>query len=250
MILHRFETIDSTNDRAKQMAKDGAQSGTVLVAAAQTGGKGRMGRTFQSPPGMGMYLSLILRPECKAAQLLHLTCAAAVAVCDAVEQAAGFRPGIKWTNDLVCGNRKLGGILTELSLIQGTDQVDFAIIGIGINCLQSKADFSPELQDMAMSLSQAAGKTVSPEALTEAMLQSLGKLEHGLLSQKTQYLEIYRRDCVTLGKEISIVRGECVQHALALDIDPDGGLLVRLENGTVETVSSGEVSIRGMYGYV
>ncbi len=250
MILHRFETIDSTNDRAKQMAKDGAQSGTVLVAAAQTGGKGRMGRSFQSPPAMGVYLSLILRPECKAAQLLHLTCAVAVAVCDAVEQAAGFRPGIKWTNDLVYGSRKLGGILTELSLKPGTDLVDFAIIGIGINCLQAKEDFPGELQNMAMSLSQAAGKTVSPEALTEAMLYSLEKLERDLLSGKTQYMDIYRRDCVTLGKEISIVRGTCVQHALALDIDPDGGLLVRLDDGTTETVSSGEVSIRGMYGYV
>jgi len=193
---------------------------------------------------------VIMRPQCKAAQLLHLTCAAAVSVCDAIEQCAGLRPGIKWTNDLVYNAHKLGGILTELSLHPGSDEVNYAVIGIGINCLQTRKDFPPELQDIAMSVSEAAGKTVSPEMLTDSLLSSLETLRQCLLSQKAEYMAQYRRDCITLDKEISIVRGDNIQHALALDINSDGGLLVRYADGTTQTVSSGEVSIRGMYGYV
>ena len=104
-----YDVTDSTNAQAKKLAMEGAPSGTVLIADQQTGGKGRMGRNFQSPGSMGVYMSVILRLPCKPAQLMHLTCAAAVAACDAVEAAAGFCPGIKWTNDLVHDKRKLAG---------------------------------------------------------------------------------------------------------------------------------------------
>ena len=123
--IHYFDTIDSTNTEAKRLAAAGAPHGTVLIAGHQTGGRGRMGRSFHSPAGLGIYLSVILRPECAPGDLMHLTCAAAVAMCDAVENAAGFRPGIKWTNDLVYGKRKLGGILTELAF-GSSGRVDYA----------------------------------------------------------------------------------------------------------------------------
>ena len=114
--LHYFPSMDSTNDRLKAMARQNAPHGTVLIAGRQTAGHGRLGRPFHSPEGAGIYMSILLRPGCPPRELMHLTCAAAVAMCDAVESAAGFRPGIKWTNDLISGKRKLGGILTELSV--------------------------------------------------------------------------------------------------------------------------------------
>ena len=101
-----FDSIDSTNTRARELARQGAAHGTVLIADHQTGGRGRLGRSFHSPSGVGIYMSVILRPHCKPQEIMHLTCAAAVAMCDAVENAAGLRPGIKWTNDLVCGHKK------------------------------------------------------------------------------------------------------------------------------------------------
>ena len=114
--LQYHDCVESTNDLAKVLADGGAPHGTVIIAGKQTRGRGRMGRTFQSPADSGIYLSVILRPDCKADKLMHLTCATGVAMCNAVESATGYRPGIKWINDLVACNRKLGGILTELSL--------------------------------------------------------------------------------------------------------------------------------------
>ena len=114
-----------------------------------------MGRSFLSPGGVGVYMSVILRPNCTPDKLMHLTCATAVAMCDAVEQAAGFRPGIKWTNDLVSKRKKLAGILTEMSL-DATGKVAYAVVGIGVNCCQKPEDFAPEIRDMAGSLSMIA----------------------------------------------------------------------------------------------
>lgn len=246
-MIHRFETIDSTNTRAKEMAAQGAPHGTVLIARQQTGGRGRMGRTFHSPAGTGIYLSMILRPKCRADALMHLTCAVAVAMCDAIEAAAGFRPGIKWTNDLVYEKRKLGGILTELGF-EGS-ALAYVIVGIGLNCTQTKSDFPPELQSMAGSLSMVTGSKIDQPRLESEMLRALSAMSENLLSEKEAIMSRYRKDCVTLGKDISVVRGEAIRHGTALDIDADGGLLVRYNDGSIQTVSSGEVSIRGMYGY-
>lgn len=247
--LFCFDTLDSTNDHLKALARQGAAAGTAVIADRQTGGHGRLGRSFHSPAGQGIYLSYLLRPQCGPGALMHLTCAVAVSMADAVERSAGFRPGIKWTNDLVSGKRKLGGILTELGLTpQGA--VDYAIVGIGINCCQTPADFPRELQDMAGSLSMVAGKPISPAALAAAMLDSLAAMDSRLLTDKPRFLAQYRRDCVTLGQEISVVRGDSLRHGKALDIDDNGALLVAYSDGTQEAVNSGEVSIRGMYGYV
>ena len=247
--LYWYDTIDSTNTRAKELAKEGAPAGTVLVAGNQTGGRGRMGRSFSSPAGMGVYLSVILRPGCKGNQLMHLTCAAAVAACEAVEKASGTLPGIKWINDLVCGKEKLGGILTELS-VNSDGFVDWAVVGIGINCCQKKTDFPTELQDIATSLLLQTGKACSPALLAACLTESLYEMDKILLSQKQQLMDIYRRYCVTLGKKILVVRGDESAYGEALDLDEDGGLLVRFSDGTEKIVNSGEVSIRGMYGYV
>ena len=246
--FHYVETIGSTNDTLKQWAADGAPHGTVLISGEQIGGRGRLGRSFHSPAGTGVYLSILLRPDCEPSALMHLTCAAAAAMVEAVEQAAHFRPAIKWTNDLVYGHKKLGGILTELSL--NASGLDFCIIGIGINCLQEKEDFPPELQDMAASLSMIAETPVAPALLAAKMMEALYAMDQNLLTEKEVMLKTYRHNCITLGQEISLVRGSEIRHGKALDIDEDGALLVEFEHGKRETVSSGEVSIRGMYGYV
>ncbi len=247
--FHYYPEISSTNDQLKTLARQGAPHGTVLIADRQTGGHGRMGRTFLSPGGVGIYFSILLRPNCPPAELMHLTCAAAVAMCDAVEVSAGFRPGIKWTNDLVHGKRKLGGILTELGLNpKGT--VAYAIIGIGINCCQQEQDFAPEIQSIAGSLSMVSGKDIDRSAVAAAMMEALCTLDSRLLTGKAQLLAHYRRDCITIGQDVSLVRGEEIRYGHALDVDAEGALVVQFPDGYTEAVNSGEVSVRGMYGYI
>lgn len=247
--FHFFPQLDSTNDRLKAMARQGAPHGTVLIADHQTGGHGRMGRSFLSPEGMGIYLSILLRPECAPMELMHLTCAAAVAMCDAVEVSAHFRPGIKWTNDLVSGKQKLGGILTELGL-NAKGRVDYAIIGIGINCCQQASDFDPSIRHIAGSLSMVSGRPVDRAAVAAAMMEALQHMDSLLLSQKQALLNRYRSNCITVGQEISLVRGSEIRHGKALDVDDEGALIVAFADGHTEAVNSGEVSVRGMYGYV
>jgi len=244
-----FPSIDSTNTRARELAKQGAAHGTVLIAEQQTGGRGRRGRSFHSPAGTGIYMSVILRPNCKPQEIMHLTCAAAVAMCDAVESAAGFRPDIKWTNDLVCGSRKIAGVLTELGF-DPAGNVGFAVIGVGINCCQEPKDFPEDIRAIAGSLRSVTGKAIDRAKVAAAMMDALFRMDAQLLQQKEQIMDRYRKNCITLGKEISLVRAEVVRHGTALEIDCDGGLVVRFPDGSIETVNSGEVSVRGMYGYV
>ncbi len=247
--IHWFDTIDSTNLRAKAMAREGAPHGTVLIADQQTGGMGRMGRSFHSPAGSGIYLSLILRPACAPTELMHLTCAAAVAMCDAVEASTGLRPGIKWTNDLVYSRRKLAGILTELGL-DAQGMVSYAIVGIGINCCQRQEDFPEEIRAIAGSLAGITQGPVDRSQVAAAMVDALYRMDRTLLTEKEAMLRRYRENCVTLGKEVSMLRGDSVRHGKALDIDSEGALVVSFPDGHTEAVSSGEVSVRGMYGYL
>ena len=245
-----FDEVGSTNTLAKELAAKGAPSGTVLIADRQSGGRGRLGRTFLSPGDVGMYFSVILRPQCRPQELMHLTCAVAVAMCDAVEAAFGFRPGIKWTNDLVVGTRKLGGILTELSLNPKTGLVDHAVVGIGINCRQQETDFDPSIRGMACSARMITGKDADRNRLAAEMIRVLQRMDAELLTDRDQLMTQYRTACITLGREISILRGDEVSHGTALDIDSEGALIVRLDTGEIQTVNSGEVSIRGLYGYI
>ena len=246
--FHYFNTVDSTNNYLKRQALLGAPHGTVAVADCQTGGKGRLGRSFQSPGGVGIYLSILLRPDCPQKQLMHLTCAVGTAMCDALEEAAGVRPGIKWTNDLVCEKRKLSGILVEL--LNDTQGKLCVIIGIGVNCCQQLTDFPEELRDRAGSLAMVTGHRIDRPKVAAAMMEALANMDRNLLTGKEAMLEQYRRDCVTLGQKISVVRGDEIRHGTALDIGDDGDLIVRFDDVHTEAVSSGEVSIRGMYGYV
>lgn len=241
-----YDQIDSTNAKAKMLAQAGATHGTCILAGSQSAGRGRMGRSFSSPEGMGVYLSLILRPNCPPEQLMHLTCAVAVAMCRAVEQTAGIRPGIKWINDLVIGKRKLGGILTELSIQNGT--VDYAIVGIGINCRQLEPDFPQELQSIATSLRLATGKEIEPAAMAAAMIRQLWQME--LFTGKDKIMTAYKENCITLGQDVQLLRMDQIRYGKATDLDENGCLVVEFPDGSREAIGSGEASIRGMYGYI
>ena len=248
--LHCLDTIDSTNSYAKRIAMTGAPEGTVVIANDQTAGRGRMGRQFQSPRDKGIYLSVLLRPEMEPQRLMPVTAMAGVAVCDAVEKVCGVRPGLKWPNDPVIGNRKLCGILTEMSLEGETGRVQYLVLGIGINVGQEAEDFSPEVAAIATSLSAYLGRPVSRPELAAALIHELERLYETLKAgDLSDYLNAYRRDCVNLGKTVQLL-GEEREVVTAVDIDGEFGLVVRTGVGGEKTVRSGEVSVRGMYGYV
>ena len=206
-----------------------------------------MGRSFSSPAGMGIYMSIILRPDCLPEELMHLTCAAGLAASDAVSDVTDRVPGIKWTNDLILARRKLGGILTELSVNPHTRKVEWAIIGIGINCCQEEADFPEEIRPIAISLHISPAKRLQ---LIAQIILTFHQMRPYLFAEKEGIMEDFRHRCVTIGQEISILRGDEVHHGRALSVDDDGGLVVKYDDGTTTTVTSGEVSIRGMYSYV
>ena len=245
-MIHRFDTVDSTNTLAKTMAREGAPHGTVILADHQSAGRGRLGRSFDSPAGAGIYMSMILRPDCPPTELMHLTCAVALAVCDGVETSLGFRPSIKWINDLVAEGKKLAGILTELSIDPKTGLVDFAIIGIGLNCNQRAEDFPPQLRSIACSAAMVTGQNIDRQRLTDAIITHLEQMD---LTQKATIMAQYRNDCVTLGKEVTVIRGDSSRNGIALSVNDDGALTVRFPDGHTESVDSGEVSVRGIFGY-
>ena len=226
-------TVDSTNTYAKAQAALGAPHGSVYVTGRQTGGRGRRGRTFVSPPG-GVYLSVLLRPQREAAELLWLTAAVAVAIRRAIRDCCPADVGIKWTNDLVIGKRKVCGIL----------------VGIGVNCNTDTAALPEPARDVAVSLWEAVGTAVDPNALAAAMVRRLHELDVQLPEALPQWLAEYAGVCVTLGQDVQILRAGETRLAHAIGIDEAGGLIVRYPDGTEGVVSSGEVSVRGMYGYV
>lgn len=245
--VHVLEEVGSTNNAAKQLAAEGCPACTCVLAERQTAGKGRRGRGFASEPG-GLYFSIVLRPGVLPEQLLHLTAMTAVAVRRAILETTGLDTGIKWTNDLVYGRRKLCGILTELSIQAETREVDYVVAGIGVNCNQTA--FPPEIADVAASIRMETGKEVDRSLLANAMLRQFQALARGLLTEKEAWLAEFAAHCVTIGRQVQVIRGDSVREAAAEGIDENAALLVRYTDGTREAVSSGEVSVRGMYGYV
>lgn len=242
-----LDTVDSTNSEVKR--RSAAPEGLAVLAAEQTGGRGRRGRSFQSLAGKGLYLSLLLKPRLPLDQVTQLTAWTAVAVCDGVEEACGLRPGIKWTNDLILNGKKLCGILTELELEGETGELSCVIPGIGINVSQTEEDFGPELAEIATSLLRETGEAVPLDRLAASVLSALDRMYQAFPGEKERYLRRYRADCVTLGRPVRLIRPNGSEEAFALDIDDDFALRVRYPDGREGTVSSGEVSVRGLLGY-
>ena len=252
-----FDSIDSTNAYLKRIALDGAPDGTVAVAAEHLvavparHAVGRRGRSFQSAAGKGVYLSILLRPKLAPSQLMPLTGLIAVAMSRAVDRVAGTHSQIKWTNDLILNGRKLCGILTELSVEGETGELQYVVAGIGFNVSQREEDFVGEVSKIATSILRETGRLISRAELSAAMIEELDALYTALRSGETSgYLDEYRRRCVTIGREVQLLWQDTKEKVTALDVDEEFGLIVRRENGTVETVRTGEVSVRGLYGYV
>lgn len=248
--VHVLSTVDSTNNYCKLLAAQGTADGTVVIADNQTAGRGRRGRSFLSPAGQGLYLSVLWRPECAPDALLPLTALSAVAVSRAVERLGGEAPGIKWPNDLVLAGRKICGILTELSVEAESGLVDYVVVGIGVNCRQQPDDFPEELQSIAGSLDMALSTVIPRAALAAEMVRQLDILRREVLFAPETWLETYRSRCLTTGKRVQLLRGDSVTTATALAVDAQYGLVVANDDGSTETLRSGEVSVRGLYGYM
>lgn len=245
-----LDTIDSTNTECKRQAMAGAPHGLVILSEEQTGGRGRLGRSFQSPKGCGLYLSALLRPQLAPSQVVNFTAWVAVAVCDGIEAACGVRPRIKWTNDIVLNGKKLCGILTELGLESETNSLQYMVTGIGVNVNHRPEDFSQEVRPIAASLAMCLGRPVRRVELAAEIIRALDRMCASFPDNKTEYLERYRADCLTPGNQVQLITPTSRQEAKAIAIDDDFRLVVEFPDGRRQALSAGEVSVRGMYGYV
>jgi BirA family biotin operon repressor/biotin-[acetyl-CoA-carboxylase] ligase len=236
--VHHFESVDSTNRAACELALEGASHGEVVIAEAQTAGKGRRGRSWASPGGKNLYCSIILRPEISPARAPELTLVAAVALAETLREA-GANADIKWPNDVQLGGRKVAGILTELSA--DVERVQFVVVGLGVNLNASADDFPPEVAEVATSLKLARGSTV-PRALFTAALFT--RLEHWLDRWTGEGFgpvrDAWRRLSSILGKEVLVRSEQKELRGVAEDIDESGALLLRIGD-VVERVLAGDV---------
>ena len=232
-----YDAISSTSDAAKAHAMAGGGS-AVFIAERQTAGRGRRGRSFSSPEGGGIYMSLLVFPSHTAADGVLLTTGAAVAMCRAVEDAANVLPEIKWVNDLKLGGKKLCGILTEGEIDPESGAFRYAVIGIGINV--KKVPLPPEVEAIATSLDRHVSTPVDRDFLAARMI--LRVLESLSEDRKAQ-MDAYRLLCPIEGREVLVMRGEERFFARALHVEDDGALLLEREGKTMR-LSSGEISIR------
>ena len=238
-----YSTITSTNTVLKQMALEDAPSGLALVAGEQTAGRGRLGRSFYSPSGSGLYLSLLLRPDLSAAEATSLTACAAVSTAEALESLSDVKAGIKWVNDILIDGKKVCGILTEAGLDCETGRMSYVIIGIGVNTKVPSGDFPEELREIAGS---AFGEKTIPDLRNRLAALILEKLmKYSVDPSDSAVFEEYRRRSLAPGKHIRILSpGREPVPAEALDLERDYSLLVRREDGSTELLRSGEISIR------
>lgn len=244
-----FSEIDSTNSYLKRESHN-LPHGTVAVANRQTVGRGRLGREFHSPQDKGIYLSVLLKPEVEPVRAVNLTAYVAVAVCEAVERATGLRLDIKWTNDLLLNGKKVCGILTEMALEGECGTLQYIVPGIGLNVNEKAVDFPQKIQNIAGSLAMAAGKQLQRGKIAGEMINSLDQMYDAWRTGGGDYLERYRAACITTGHEVQILRpGRDPKVAFAEEVDDEFGLIVRYPDGSRETVTSGEVSVRGLLDY-
>lgn len=247
------KSVDSTNQEVKRRALDGAKEGLVVLSEEQTAGKGRRGRSFYSPPGTGIYMSVLFRPkEEQSSDVVLITTAASVAVCRAIRSLMPEEPQIKWVNDVYLRGKKICGILTEAVSDFESGRIDTVVVGIGINYHVPEEGFPEEIQKVAGSV--CTDETRIPRNdLAAAVLNELYELYDGL-SART-FLEDYKKWSNVLGKEVRFSSGSIEtadgkksdwQYGTAMDIDHDGGLVVRLENGKEQILRTGEITLRVM----
>lgn len=237
--VYVYEIIDSTNDEAKRQWKENKKAPCLFVSEEQTGGRGRRGRSFYSPKGTGIYMSLLIKPSAGLEDAVHITTAASVAVAKCLRKYAGAQVGIKWVNDLYLGDKKVCGILTEAIMEPESNEAPAIVVGIGINL--STEEFPKELQEIAGNLGGSADDIDKNElvaAITDAVLSFA---EH---IGDCSYIEDYRKMSIVLGREIRYNEGDVLVRAKALDVDSEGGLMVELDDGSVKVLKTGEITVR------
>lgn len=243
-----FETIDSTNIRARQLGENHAPHGTLVVSEQQTAGRGRRGRSWESPAGSSIYMSILLKPDFLPTQAPMLTIVMAYSVAVALRRKTGLDFQIKWPNDIVLNGKKVVGILTEMST--EIDYINHVVIGVGINV--NTETFPKELCATATSIRKESGTTWKrAELIGEILREFEVQYDRFIVEKDISYLqEAYNAILVNCNREVCILAEKDGYHAIALGIDPKGELLVRKEDGSEEAVYAGEVSVRGIYGYV
>lgn len=245
--LYYYDAIDSTNLQAKRLAEEGAPNGTVVVADQQSAGRGRRGRTWASPAGANLYFTVLLRPKIAPDKASMLTLVMALAVAEGIRSIA--IPGIKWPNDIVIDGRKVCGILTEMSLSAEQGSIDHLVIGVGVNV--AKQEFPKELQGYAVALEEFTCKVNRSELLNAILEQFEGYYEQfctqaDLSSLKNSYDALL----VNYGRQVRVLDPKGEYDGIARGIRPTGELIVELPDGEIRDVYAGEVSVRGIYGYV
>lgn len=242
------ESVGSTNRQAKLDAENGCGQGTLVVADAQTAGRGRRGRAWSSPPGTNAYFTLILKPEYDPDCVSMVTLVMALAVAEGIRVTCGVEAGIKWPNDIVADGKKICGMLTEMSMER--DYIHHVVVGVGINV--KRQEFAPEIAGTAASLEQICGKMVSRAQLIVNVMKAFENYydrfeqEHSLVG----LLEQYNRLLVSLDREVCVLDPKGEYHGISRGVNARGELLVERADGHVTEVYAGEVSVRGIYGYV
>jgi BirA family biotin operon repressor/biotin-[acetyl-CoA-carboxylase] ligase len=239
-VLHWHEEIGSTNDRARELAEEGAEHGEVVIAEAQTAGRGRRGRGWSSPPRRNLYFSVVLRPDLPPARAPELTLVASVAICEALRQA-GVEAGIKWPNDLHASGRKIAGILTELAA--EPDRVSWVVLGIGVNVNARAEDFPEDVRAEATSVLLERGQPAPRALLAAACFTALEEWTDRHAEEGFGPVAVaWRKRSVTLGREVVVkIEGRDIVGT-AEDIDETGALLVRTRAG-LERILTGDVAL-------
>lgn len=243
-----FEKVDSTNNMVRTLAEQGAPEGTLVVAANQTAGKGRRGRSWSAPEGTSIAMSILLRPEFPPERASMLTLVMAMAIARGIREVTGLDAGIKWPNDIVADGKKLCGILTEMSTEM--EYIRYVVIGIGINV--SMKEFPEELKQKATSLELCLGRPVKRAPLIDACMRAFEEYYEKYLQTLDLSLlqEEYNRELVNVGREVTVLAPAGDYTGVSHGINREGELVVELAGGEIRNVVSGEVSVRGVYGYV
>jgi len=242
--IEAYKTIGSTNQVAKKMAMDGAVQGTVIISEEQTQGRGRLGRSFYSPAESGIYMSLILRPNVYASEAVLVTTAASVGVCRAIRRVTNKDLQIKWVNDIYLGDKKICGILTEAVTNFETGLVECVIIGIGLNFRLPENNFPEDLKEIVGSLFKEKPDTLTRNQLVAEIINEVLELCEDL--ENRDFLIDYKKYSMVLGHKIRVHRQDEWSFARAIDISDNGGLIIENEFGELETLNSGEITIRRM----
>lgn len=235
--LSLHKTADSTNMLARRMALEGAPHKTLFLAEGQTAGRGRRGKSFFSPEGSGLYMSLLLRPEAILQKPQLITIAAAISVCRAIEAQLQVCPKIKWVNDILLNGKKVCGILTEAVTDFESGGIECIIVGVGVNCALPSDGFPDGIKDIAGALPEGVSRNRLCGDIAAGILDWFQNLHNPLL------IEEYRSRCDTVGKRVSFIYNGESAHASALGIDGDGGLIAEFDDGTITVLNGGEISV-------